>query len=66
MIETEDHIKRVKEWRDKWIEVFDDDEVIWLLNNDAKLAAIYANPKTHKDGSPLQHIIYVAELQLKM
>ena len=29
---TKDHIKKVKEWRDKWIEVFDDDEAIWLLN----------------------------------
>ena len=28
---TKDHIKRVKEWSDKWIEVFDDDEAIWLL-----------------------------------
>ena len=52
-----DHIKKVKEWRDKWIEVFDDDEAIWLLNNEAKPATIYANPKTHKDGWPLRHII---------
>ena len=28
---TKDHIKKVKEWRDKWIEVFDNDEAIWLL-----------------------------------
>ena len=41
---TKDHIKKVKEWRDKWIEVFDDDEAIWLLNNEAKPATIYANP----------------------
>ena len=54
---TKDHIKRVKEWKDKWIEVFDDDEAIWLLNNEAKPATIYANPKTHEDGWPLQHII---------
>ena len=33
---TKDHIKKVKEWRNKWIEVFDDDEAIWLLNNEAK------------------------------
>ena len=52
-----DHIKKVKEWRDKWIEVFDDDEAIWLLNNEAEPATIYANPKTHKDGWPLRHII---------
>ena len=45
---TKDHINKVKEWRDKWIEVFDDDEAIWLLNNEAKPATIYANPKTHK------------------
>ena len=45
---TKDHIKKVKEWRDKWIEAFDDDEAIWLLNNEAKPATIYANPKTHR------------------
>ena len=54
---TKDHIKKVKEWGDKWIEVFDDDEAIWLLNNEAKPATIYANPKTHKDGWALRHII---------
>ena len=54
---TKDHMKKVKEWRNKWIEVFDDDEAIWLLNNEAKPATIYANPKTHKDGWPLRHII---------
>ena len=54
---TKDHIKKVKEWRDKWIEVFDDDEAIWLLNNEAKPETIYANPTTHKDGWPLRHII---------
>ena len=54
---TKDHIKKVKEWRDRWIEVFDDDEAIWLLNNEAKPATIYANPKTNKDGWPLHHII---------
>ena len=26
-----DHIKKVKEWRDKWIGVFDDDEAIWFV-----------------------------------
>ena len=52
-----DHIKKVKEWRDIWIEVFDEDEAIWLLNNEAKPATIYANPETHKDGWPLRHII---------
>ena len=52
-----DHIKKVKEWRDKWIEVSDHDEAIWLLNNEAKPATIYANLKTHKDGWPLRHII---------
>ena len=35
----------------------DDDEAIWLLNNEAKPATIYANPKTHKDGWPLRRII---------
>ena len=54
---TKDHIKRMKEWRDKWIEVFDDDEAIWLLNNEAKPATIYANPNTHKDSWPLWDII---------
>ena len=28
-----------------------------LLNMEAKPATIYANPKTHKDGWPLRHII---------
>ena len=45
---TKDHVRKVKERRDKWIEVFDDDEAIWLLNNEAKPATIYANPKRIK------------------
>ena len=49
--------ERMKEWRNKWIEVFDDAEAIWLLNNEPKPEIIYANPKTHKDGWPLRHII---------
>ena len=52
------HIKKVREWRDKWIEVlFDDDEAIWLLNNEAKPATVYASPKTHKGSWPLRRII---------
>ena len=54
---TENHAKKVKEWRDKWKNVFEEDEGSWLLNMEAKLATIYANPKTHKDGWPLRHII---------
>ena len=54
---TENHVKKVKEWRDKCENVFEEDEAIWLLNMEAKWARIYANPKTHKDGWPLRHII---------
>ena len=50
-------MKKVKEWRDKWKNVFEEDEGSWLLNMEAKPATIYANPKTHKDGWPLRHII---------
>ena len=53
----ENHVKKVKEWRDKWKNVFEEDEGSWLLNMEAKPATIYANPKTHKDGWPLRHII---------
>ena len=53
---TENHVKKVK-WRDKWKNVFEEDEGSWLLNIEAKPATIYANPKTHKDGWPLRHII---------
>ena len=36
---------------------FKEDEESWLLNMEAKLATIYANPKTHKERWPLRHII---------
>ena len=36
---------------------FDDDEAIWLLNTNAEPVTIYANPKTHKDGWSLRHMI---------
>ena len=54
---TENQVKKVKEWRDKWKNVFEEDEGSWLLNMEARPATIFANPKTHKDGWPLRHII---------
>ena len=63
---TENRVKKVKEWRDKWENVFEEDEGSWLLNMEVKPAIIYANPKTHKDGWPLRRIISCCGLRLKM
>ena len=56
-IPTENHLKKVKEWRDKWKNVFEEDEGSWLLNMEVKPATIYRNPKTQKDGWLSRHII---------